>query len=183
MRFFYSRFHGGINTNFGGKTSLSTTCSSKKNELTLTMRKRSVLSPVALLLVLQAALLVVDSLSLVPDHISHKISHIHHHSDRRAFIAKTLLTSSCCAPALLQPTPSFAAEEATTNNNRNGKPYAPLEALLPATRLKLWVDDVYTLSKELSTQTNNNRQQQLLTTHTPTTKPPIIHSTKTIPRR
>ena len=88
----------------------------------------------------------------------------HHHSDRRSFIAKTFITAASSSCALLQSTPTLAADEAAidTTNSRNGRPFAPLEALLPATRLKLWVDQVYLLSKELSAQTND-RQQQLQT--------------------
>ncbi len=93
-----------------------------------------------LLLSLAAALLqtlllavLVESLSAVP---------------RRAFIANSVLTTS----ALLQPTSAFA-------DGRGGKPFAPLEALLPATRLKLWVDEIYVISKDLSIKTASAQQR------------------------
>mmetsp|Transcript_81 Transcript_81/g.121 ORF Transcript_81/g.121 Transcript_81/m.121 type:complete len:356 (-) Transcript_81:89-1156(-) len=125
------------------------------------MRSTVVLTPATLLLLLvtalQAVLLVVDSLSLEP-FLHHRCHNSHHHSDRRrAFIASTLIASS--SSALFQPTLTFAAEEATTSS-RNGKPFAPLEALLPATRLKLWVDQVYLLSQDLSFQNNNEQQKE-----------------------
>ena len=94
------------------------------------MRLRVLLlfSLAALLQTLLLAVLV-ESLSAVP---------------RRAFIANSVLTSS----ALLQPTSAVA-----TDGRGGGKPFAPLEALLPATRLKLWVDEIYVLSKDLSIKT------------------------------
>jgi hypothetical protein len=68
---------------------------------------------------------------------------------RREFIANSVLTSS----ALLQPTSAAFAD------GRDGKPFAPLEALLPATRLKLWVDDIYVISKDLSIKTASAQQR------------------------
>ncbi|KAL7450406.1 hypothetical protein ACHAWC_002321 [Mediolabrus comicus] len=98
-----------------------------------------------LLLSLAAALLqtlllavLVESLSAVP---------------RRAFIANSsVLTTS----ALLHPT---SAAFAVATDGRGGKPFAPLEALLPATRLKLWVDEIYVISKDLSIKTAAAQQR------------------------
>eukprot|EP00985_Skeletonema_marinoi_P007689 scaffold3427_cov74-Skeletonema_marinoi.AAC.1 len=122
------------------------------------MRNIAAVISLATLLLLQTVLLVVNSLTVLP--AAHRGEQCTHHllSNRRAFIANTLLTTS----ALLQPTPTLAAEEEqpTNNTGRNGKPYAPLDALLPATRLKLWVGEIYMLSKDLSNQ--NDRQQQII---------------------
>jgi len=39
----------------------------------------------------------------------------------------------------------------SSRSNRGRRPFAPLQALLPATRLKLWVDGVYALCQEIKT--------------------------------
>ena len=98
-------------------------------------------------LLLQTVLVVVESLSVSPLVVHREGEERRHHCDRRAFIANTFLTTSS---ALLQPTRTFAAEP---NDGRNGKPFAPVEALLPATRLKIWVDEIHVLSKDLCTKT------------------------------
>lgn len=47
--------------------------------------------------------------------------------------------------------------------DRGGKPFAPLETLLPATRLKLWVDEAYELSRKLvDTEDNKVDQYKIL---------------------
>ena len=72
-------------------------------------------------------------------------------SDRRAFLIKSqgFAGATIAAPFLAR------AEEISPNNaiedQRGNRPYAPLEALLPVTRLKLWLDRSYALSCNLST--------------------------------
>ena len=49
-----------------------------------------------------------------------------------------------------------------SGQDRRGKPYAPLEALLPVTRLKIWVDKIHALSCDLSSTKDKNRQYEIL---------------------
>ena len=131
---------------------------------------------VLLLLSLAAALLqtlllvvLVESLSAVP---------------RRAFIANSVLTTS----TLLQPT---SAAFAVATDGRGGKPFAPLEALLPATRLKLWVDEIYVISQDLSIKTtaqegNSSSAQQRITIQQMNDKlsnPPKLFQGETMAKR
>lgn len=46
--------------------------------------------------------------------------------------------------------------------DRGGKPFAPLETLLPATRLKLWVDEAYELSRKLADTEDKINQYKVL---------------------
>jgi hypothetical protein len=67
--------------------------------------------------------------------------------ERIASIGSTILPSGCC----------LAKEESTTTTtttarSRDGKPFAPLEALLiPATRSKVWIDRAHDLASKLTT--------------------------------
>jgi hypothetical protein len=56
------------------------------------------------------------------------------------------------------------AEELTTTTarSRDGKPFAPLEALLPATRSKVWIDRVHELASKLTTTDNKDLQYSIL---------------------
>lgn len=46
------------------------------------------------------------------------------------------------------------------NPSRGGKPYAPVETLLPALRLKCWVDQAYALSRQLADTEADKKDQQ-----------------------
>lgn len=46
------------------------------------------------------------------------------------------------------------------NPSRGGKPYAPTETLLPALRLKSWVDQAYALSRQLADTEADKKDQQ-----------------------
>ena len=46
------------------------------------------------------------------------------------------------------------------NPDRGGKPYAPVETLLPALRLKGWVDQAYALSRQLADTESDQKDQQ-----------------------
>ena len=48
----------------------------------------------------------------------------------------------------------------TPNPDRGGKPYAPVETLLPALRLKGWVDQAYALSRQLADTEPDQKDQQ-----------------------
>lgn len=67
------------------------------------------------------------------------------------------------------PTVACAEEAARTSSDdveidRGGRPYAPMQALLPATRLKLWVDGVYTLSQDITTTQDKNERFKIVQT-------------------
>jgi len=51
------------------------------------------------------------------------------------------------------------AQDVESPRDRGGKPFAPLEALLPATRLKIWIDDAHALTSSLK-RTSDNKQAQ-----------------------
>lgn len=88
-------------------------------------------------------------------------------ASRRTFLVATT-TATASVSATVGVAPSIAnsiiadfEEEKEKNNNkidRGGKPYAPLEALLPVTRLKLWFEDVYTLSSKLAQESSDNKK-------------------------
>lgn len=88
-------------------------------------------------------------------------------ASRRTFLVATT-TATASVSATVGVAPSIAnsiiadfEEEKENNNNkidRGGKPYAPLEALLPVTRLKLWFEDVYTLSSKLAQESSDNKK-------------------------
>lgn len=83
-------------------------------------------------------------------------------SDRRAFLIKSqgFAGATIAAPFLAR------AEEISPNNaiedQRGNRPYAPLEALLPVTRLKLWLDRSYALSCNLSTAKDKDEKFTIL---------------------
>jgi len=167
--------------NLAAKTSLLSLFTTLHIIFLITMRNIAAVHKLATLLLLQTLLLGVDSLTVLPA-ADRGQERTHLLSNRRAFIANTLLTTSA---ALLQPTPTLAAEEEPTNTgSRNGKPFAPLEALLPATRLKLWVGEIYMLSKDLSNQ--DNRQQIIIILqqmNNQLSNPPKLFQGETIPKR
>jgi hypothetical protein len=71
------------------------------------------------------------------------------------------ITSSCTC---LGRVPVSCAKESIhcklcRDNIGSPTPFAPLEALLPATRLKLWVDEIYVISKDLSIKTAAAQQR------------------------
>ena len=58
-----------------------------------------------------------------------------------------------------------ASMTSTTTNKKNdasheGRPYAPLEALVPITRCKIWFDEIYDISRSLVKAKAENNQQQ-----------------------
>ena len=89
---------------------------------------------------------------------------------------RTFLKVAICAGAT-SLSPALASDDvdvdidakAGTNTSptasRGGKPYAPVETLVPALRLKLWVDEAYALSQQLAgadIADNKDQQYQLL---------------------
>lgn len=93
-------------------------------------------------------------------------------ASRRTFLVATTTTTASVgvAPSIANSIIVDVEEEENkkeNNNNkidRGGKPYAPLEALLPVTRLKLWFEDVYTLSSKLAQESsdNNNNNSKMI---------------------
>ncbi|CAB9499250.1 expressed unknown protein [Seminavis robusta] len=85
-------------------------------------------------------------------------------SSRRSMMATALAlpvlvaipTVGSCEEAL----PFQDKEEDDGDNKRGGKPFAPASALLPATQLKLAVDQLYDLSQSLDDKTASTQQQQ-----------------------
>jgi hypothetical protein len=53
-------------------------------------------------------------------------------------------------------------ESSVAAQDRGGKPFAPLEALLPVTRLKLWLDYNYALSCNLATTKDQNERYKIV---------------------
>ena len=65
--------------------------------------------------------------------------------------------------ALGTPVVSYAKEEEESPpGDRGGKPFAPLEALLPVTRLKLWIDQAHALSSTLKRTNDKQAQYDIL---------------------
>jgi hypothetical protein len=85
--------------------------------------------------------------------------------DRRAFITRNGL-NSFIATNIFKPCGVQAQDEKSessiTAQDRGGKPFAPPEALLPATRLKLWFDGIYTLSCNLSKTNDQNERHEIV---------------------
>ena len=91
---------------------------------------------------------------------------------------RTFLRVAICAGATsLSPALAFddvdvdvdvdakAGSNTSPTSIRGGKPYAPVETLVPALRLKLWVDEAYALSRQLAgadIADNKDQQYQLL---------------------
>ena len=74
-----------------------------------------------------------------------------------------LFTSTAAATLLVyaeEVTP--ARPQQLAPSDRGGKPYAPLEALLPAARLRLWVEDAYLLSTSLAGTDDKDEQYKIL---------------------
>ena len=92
--------------------------------------------------------------------------------DRRSFLSKNMIVSSSYTAAAIATivgnNPVAAAvltEEPTVTSydSRGDRPFAPLQSLLPATRLKLWVDEVYVLSLTLkSTVQDTNERYEMI---------------------
>ena len=57
-------------------------------------------------------------------------------------------------------TDGINVEPSSTNPSRGGKPYAPVETLLPALRLKSWVDQAYAISRQLADTEADKKDQQ-----------------------
>lgn len=90
--------------------------------------------------------------------------------ERRTFLRVAI----CGGASASSLSPSLAFDAADTDTNagasvapsRGGKPYAPVETLLPALRLKLWVDEAYAFSRQLAdadgADDKKDQQYQLL---------------------
>jgi hypothetical protein len=85
-------------------------------------------------------------------------------SSRRSFFEKSTASFNLFAASLLHPP---ICQALNTNEEGvdivAGKPFAPISALLPAARCKLWIDRAHQLSTKLkaSTDGNNNQAQTL----------------------
>ena len=86
---------------------------------------------------------------------------------------RTFLAGAFCAGGAIIPSPAFATGDAdvdtkagtniaptSTNPSRGAKPYAPVETLLPALRLKFWVDEAYAISRQLADKEADKKDQQ-----------------------
>ena len=84
--------------------------------------------------------------------------------DRRVFLRKNI--NILLAPAITVNTAAWAEEDESahthSSNDRGGRPFAPPQALLPATRLKLWVDEVYLLSRDATIVQDQNERYKIL---------------------
>jgi hypothetical protein len=79
-------------------------------------------------------------------------------SSRRSFFknsAYIVLFSPVCLPyrSLAEEEEEGEPKTTTTTRDRGGKPFAPLEALLPATRCKIWLDHAHDVCSTLTTTT------------------------------
>ncbi|KAL7544157.1 hypothetical protein ACHAWF_007540 [Thalassiosira exigua] len=78
--------------------------------------------------------------------------------DRRAFLS-TKLDLFLASTITVNPLIACAIDpEMVGSNSRGGRPFAPPQALLPAARLKLWVDEVYSLTMELNSAEDPSTQ-------------------------
>ena len=90
--------------------------------------------------------------------------------ERRTFFRAAICAgATSLSPALAFDDVNVDAKAGTNTSptaaSRGGKPYAPVETLVPALRLKLWVDESYALSRQLAgadIADNKDQQHQLL---------------------
>lgn len=75
-----------------------------------------------------------------------------HQRDRRAFLSKNVNQFLASAIAVIPAVARAEDDAVLERSSRGGRPFAPLQALLPAARLRLWVDEVYALSRDLQTR-------------------------------
>ncbi len=67
---------------------------------------------------------------------------------------------------------------------KSSKPYAPMEALLPATRLKIWTDEAYGISSTLSSIDNNIvKYQRVKDLNTLLSNSPKLFLSEKVPKR
>jgi hypothetical protein len=73
---------------------------------------------------------------------------------RRCMLVVASTTASLLMPNVATSFDDEVSSSVENIENRTGRPFAPLSALLPAARLKLVVDQMYVLSKTLNTNSN-----------------------------
>jgi len=81
-------------------------------------------------------------------------------SNRRSFLQNAIVLITSTTTCL--PFEAHADEQLSTSpiiSGREGKPFAPLEALLPATRCKIWIDHAYEVGSGLSS-TNDDKNNK-----------------------
>ena len=85
-------------------------------------------------------------------------------SSRRLFLNISTISFLGSSAAFLFPSVSLAesATKETTQIDRQGKPFAPPSALLPAARFKLWIDQSYAIGSKLSTTTSATESFKIL---------------------
>lgn len=97
--------------------------------------------------------------------------------DRRIFISEKIdiLLASSTITTLVDTSgedTSLENMKSLANNSRPAR--APLQALLPATRLKIWIDGVYTISRDISTKDVDERFSLLKRINEQLSNPPVL---------
>ena len=93
-------------------------------------------------------------------------------SSRRSFLQSQLnfgvIVTTLAPPAFADEVLTEAPDNINVINagsaaiNRGGRPFAPPAALLPAARLKIWVDGVYVLSCSLAAEESKDEQYKII---------------------
>lgn len=111
-------------------------------------------------------------------------------STSRRHYLKTIVQSlgTLSIGSFLTPTYySFAIDEDDVrpieSKTRDGRPFAPREALLPMARLKVWSDKVYEKASSLSQVDNEHRYQTLLELDRLISSPPKLFASEKFPKR
>eukprot|EP00546_Thalassionema_frauenfeldii_P021880 CAMPEP_0178905864 /NCGR_PEP_ID=MMETSP0786-20121207/6512_1 /TAXON_ID=186022 /ORGANISM="Thalassionema frauenfeldii, Strain CCMP 1798" /LENGTH=330 /DNA_ID=CAMNT_0020577519 /DNA_START=214 /DNA_END=1206 /DNA_ORIENTATION=+ len=87
---------------------------------------------------------------------------------RRVFFKRGILSISTIITSNIVSLPCLAVgdqEDDLSSGEKkkskpNNRPSAPIEALLPATRCKLWIDDAYNIATKISDKNKEQQQQQ-----------------------
>ena len=86
--------------------------------------------------------------------------------DRRHFLERSVAMSFIVQSAVVTtvPTASYAAETLESEELESLKPFAPVSALLPATRARLWIEEAHNVSLQLAAKNLDKGQRSKLLT-------------------
>lgn len=96
-------------------------------------------------------------------------------SSRRSFLEKSIAVASTCA--------AFSGANAQEVPSSVAKPFAPEQALLPATRLRVWIDEAHELSSAMSTSDKVIQYETLVKLNFMLTNPPKLFVSEKLQQR